>query len=325
MLPNTFSETVALTKQFVLAEFDKTIQNQQLYYHNRWHIKTVQRRANQIFSIVAPHWQKSNQDTQKNPDLSRIHSLLDLCVATHDMVQIFLPQSHPHITRRRASGESEKATCDKLLTYICQLNQNLALAGKFQAQFSEKDIELLQLAILGTICTYSPLEESIYQPALYDSENPPHIITRILALADISSLGMDGVTVYNREGSLIFLEENPDIIPYIQEQKIELLSAEHPELAESFRQRLLKRARWQLSFARSRLSRTIQELMFFSDDVIDALVRDAFPYLNEETLRIVEKTTPTAVSTSLQQLLKFFQLDPDLIKNQLQTPSRLES
>ncbi|MBT9315951.1 hypothetical protein IXB50_11015 [Leptothoe spongobia TAU-MAC 1115] len=317
MLPNTFSETVALTKQFALTEFDQAIKTQQLYYHNRWHIEAVQRRANQLFAIIAPYWQESNKDNQEPNDLTRTQSLLDLCVVTHDMVQVFLPQRHPHITRRRASGESEQATCDKLLNYIHQLNQDLKLAKNFQAQFSEKDIALLQLAILGTICAYSPVEEAIYQPALYNAERSPHIITRILALADISSLGMDGITTYNQEGSLLFLEENPDIIPFIQGQKIERLSTEQPKLAENFRQRLLKRARWQISFARSRLTRTFHELIGFPNEVIATLAAEAFPYLNAGTLRIVEKTTPTNSSTSLQELLSFFQLDQYLIKEQL--------
>ena len=115
---------------------------------------------------------------------------------------------------------------------------------------------------------------------------------------------------------LLFLEENPDIIPFLQAQKIEQLSTEQPELAKNLRQRLLKRARWQISFARSRLARTCQELIGFPDEVIATLVTEAFPYLNTDTLRMVEKATPTNSSTSLQQLLHFFQLDNYLIKGQ---------
>ncbi len=60
------------------------------------------------------------------------------------------------------------------------------------------------------------------------------------------------VPTLHREGGLLFLEENPDIIPPISNDGIAALRAARPDLHEDVRQRLLQRARFQVSFARPR-------------------------------------------------------------------------
>lgn len=309
MPPNTVSETIALIKQFALEEFDRAIEKQQLHYHNRWHISVVQQRASRILAMVAPYWEELTSLASPINNLTQAEQLLNLCVISHDVVQIFVPCPQPHCSRKRESGTSEQATFELLKNYIHQLNHQVASAGQLQAQFSDQHLALLQSAILGTTCTYAAEEIAIFQPALYPPQGPPDIITQILALADIGAFGMDGIPLYNQEGSLLFLEENPDIIPFIQSQTTDRLLHENPALAENFRLRLLKRARWQVSFARSRLSRTPQELAGLPDKVINVLGQEAFPYLNQETLAQLEEQTPTADSSTLQQLLNFFQLD----------------
>ena len=117
--------------------------------------------------------------------------------------------------------------------------------------FTESDISVIQDAIEATICIYDPSEQGIYQPALYDQTRNLSIVACIIALADIGSLGMDGIAAYNQEGSLLFLEENPDVIPVILNQTTATLAVDNPELYENIRQRLLKRARFQVNFAKS--------------------------------------------------------------------------
>jgi hypothetical protein len=204
---------------------------------------------------------------------------------------------------------SEFATIDKLLRYIQAFNQRMQQQGVDAAQFTASDVYLIREAIEGTICSYDPTDQAIYQPILYNANRTPSIVTRILALADIGSLGMNGIAAYNWEGSLLFLEENPDIIPFLSHQAIDKLRINNSNLHENLQQRLLRRARFQINFARSRLARTLGEIKGFPDDAIPILMRDVFTYLTPETLQELEQTTPIKEETTIEELLTFFQLE----------------
>ena len=303
-LPTTFADAIACVQQFALQVFDRQIAKKQLYYHNREHIQQVQQRSDRIFQAIAPFWENAI-----GSELTRMKLLLDLCVVAHDMLQVFVPQTQPHAPRRREGGVSEFATIDKLLRYIQAFNRQMQQQGVDAAQFTASDVFLIREAIEGTICSYDPTDQAIYQPILYNANRTPSIVTRILLLADIGSLGMDGIAAYNREGSLLFLEENPDIIPFLSHQAIDKLRINNPNLHENLRQRLLRRARFQVSFARSRLARTIDEIKGFPDDTIPILMRDVFTYLTPETIQELEQTTPVKEETTLDELLTFFQLE----------------
>jgi hypothetical protein len=273
----SFAKSIAQITTLVLEEFDRQIESQQLIYHTREHIQGVQRRARQIFEVACP-----DDDRQK--------LLLDLCAIAHDMIQIFVPQTELHTPRRRASGVSECATFKQLLHYIETVN----------AQFTNEEIETIEQAILVTICAYDATEQAIYQPDLTQSNLS--LIARTIALADIGTLAIEGIEAYNQEGRLLFLEENPDILPLLD--RIHILE---PELRENIRQRLLKRACFQVNFARSRFARLPQELD--SLPTISALMQTVFKHATPETLERLEAMTPTSADTSLETLLKFFQFD----------------
>ncbi|HEY9635542.1 MAG TPA: hypothetical protein V6D14_19215 [Coleofasciculaceae cyanobacterium] len=255
LLPQTFAESVAKVKAFALQEFDRQIAKKQLYYHNREHIQQVQQRSDRIFQAIAPFWENAI-----GSEVTRMKLLLDLCVVAHDMLQVFVPQTPSHAPRRREGGVSEFATIDKLLRYIQALNKRMQQQGVDAAQFTASNVFLIREAIEGTICSYDPADQAIYQPILYNANRTPSVVTRILALADIGSLGMDGIAAYNWEGSLLFLEENPDIIPFLSHPAINKLRISNPNLHENLRQRLLRRARFQVNFARSRFARTPREM-----------------------------------------------------------------
>lgn len=303
-LPQTFAESVAKVKAFSLQEFDRQIAKKQLYYHNREHIQQVQQRSDRIFQAIAPFWENAI-----GSELTRMKLLLDLCVVAHDMLQVFVPQTQLHAPRRREGGVSEFATIDKLLRYVKAFNQRMQQQGVDVAQFTASDVYLIREAIEGTICSYDPADQAIYQLILYNTNRTPSILTRILALADIGSLGMDGITAYNREGSLLFLEENPDIIPFFSHQAIDKLRISNPNLHENLRQRLLRRARFQVSFARSRFVRTPKEIQGFPADAIPIMMQDAFKYLTPETLEELEQSTPVKEETTIEELLTFFQFE----------------
>jgi len=318
-LYSSFGEAIAEVKTFVVEEFDREIAENQLYYHNHEHINNVQRRANTIFCVISPYWQASLGNKVTPEYITRINQLLDLCAVAHDMIQVFLPQSQSHTSRRRETGVSESLTIEKLLDYIKHLNQQLKYCLDDSVLFTEADLSIIQDSIEATICVYDSNDQSIYQPALYDKNKKISIVARIIALADISSLGMDGIASYNHEGSLLFLEENPDVIPIILNQTL----AENSELYENIRQRLLKRARFQVNFANSRFQRYSQEISYFPKEAISTLTNETFQYLNPEILQQIELTTPTNEDTSLEELMMFFQLE-ELIKTFDNFPDKSE-
>jgi hypothetical protein len=304
-LPTTIVQSIDQIKTFALQEFDREIVQKQLYYHTRDHINNVQRRADQIFEVVCPYWSASNQETAL--DLSRLKLLLDLCALAHDMIQVFVAPTQTHAPRRRQPGVSEMATIERLLDYINQLNQLLSTPTN-SARLTQEDIEIVRDAISATICAYDSTEQAIYQPDLYNADKSLSPIARIIALADIGALGIDGVEVYNQEGSLLVLEENLDLIPLILDGTIYSLKSKDFELYQNIQQRLLNRCRFQVNFAKSRAARLEREIADFPAEAISTLNK-VFKYLNPTTIAEVEATTPTDESATLEVLLQFFKFE----------------
>ncbi|BBD70617.1 hypothetical protein NIES4072_69840 [Nostoc commune NIES-4072] len=307
-ISSDFTESVARVNKFVLAEFEREVIEKQLYYHTKDHLMAVQQRAQLIFQVIRPYL-SADVETIKRMEL-----LLDVCAIAHDLVQIFIPHQ-PHTSRRREAGVSENATIEILLNYIQVLNQEIsAFYPKSTALFTDTDLEIIQEAIAATICDYDTTEQAIYQPSLYNQSQPISPVACIIALADIGSLGIEGIPSYNQEGSLLFLEDNPDIIPIIKNQNVRTLATDNPELYENIRQRLLRRAKFQVNFAKSRLNRLSCELASLPADAIPTLTQAVFQYLNLETIQEIKATTPTNEQTSLEVLIKFFEFER-LIKN----------
>jgi hypothetical protein len=299
MPPSLDSLATALTQIEALAfqKFDREISEKHLCYHNHHHIKAVQARAQLIFKALRPY-----VEDKSAIELDRMEHLLDFCAATHDLIQLFLPQTAPHSSRRRESGISETDT----LATLSQL-----IAAHCPNALTEADLEVIKVAIEATICDYDPSENSIFQPALYRQVEPIGWVARILALADIGSLGIEGIAAYNAEGSLLFLEENPDVLELVRRQEMPVLSAS-PDLYENIRQRLLKRARFQVDFAKSRYRRLPQELAGFPPVGAAALAQQVFQHLNTPTIETIVQTTPTAADTPLESLLHFFNFEQQM-------------
>ena len=309
-LPQSIDESIAQIKAFALQEFDREAVEKQLYYHNREHLENVRRRSTLILQAIAPAWETRLQQEEPSIDLYRIELLLDLSIAAHDMIQVFISQSDFHATRRREPGVSERASFERLVEYINALNQQLQKHDSdSSARLTDWDIAIIQEAIRATICTYAPTEQAIYQADLYDVQHPLSIVARILALADIGALGIDGIEVYNQEGSLLFLEENLDVIPLLLDGTIDHLESYDPALYQNIQQRLLKRCRFQVNFAKSRAARLESELVGFPESTIETLTRDVFRYLNPSTIQAIEAITPTAETASLESLLEFFEFE----------------
>jgi hypothetical protein len=294
----SFTDAIAHIKKMALEVFAHEIAEKQLCYHTHEHIAGVQRRASQIFQVIRPYLPSTE-------DADRLEQLLNLSAAAHDMIQMFVPQSEPHTPRCREAGVSEIATTEKLLELIYAFNQYQANES---ARFLDSDLQIIRDAIAATICDYDPLEQAIFQPALYNYDQPISAVARILALADIGALGMEGVEAYNREGSLLFLEENLDVRSLIEQDRLTSLPEQPSEIQENIRQRLLRRARFQVSFAKSRLKRLSQELEGLPSEVNSVLLQDIFQHLSPATIERISSSTPTSAETPLEVLINFFRL-----------------
>ncbi|MBV6624842.1 MAG: hypothetical protein KI793_18265 [Rivularia sp. (in: Bacteria)] len=308
--PKNFEQAISIITKFAFAEVKREAAKKQLYFHNHAHAEAVQRRAEVIFYAIEPFWNKICHQSDTS-DSKRAKYLIDVCAASHDMVQEFLPLQSPQTARQRESGVSENATINKLLDFIKHLNKKFALENpELPPLFTQSDLEIIRKSISATICYFDTNDNSIYQPDLYNSEEQIVLNARIIALADIGGLGIDGIPAYFQEGSLILLEENPDIIPLIQKFLAEKdNSSNNKEVYENLRERLLKRAKFQISFAKGRLARLNRELEGLPEEVVLVLKEKVFKHLNEQTIEKIEALTPTAADTNLAKLIEFFELD----------------
>jgi hypothetical protein len=197
-----------------------------------------------------------------------------------------------------------------LLEYIDNLNQKFGQKNcQSSVLFTDTDKQIITEAIEATICLYDPSDRSLYQPDLYNPEKQLSLPAKILALADLGTLGIEGVEPYLEEGSLIFLEENPDVIPLIiSSETVSLHQSESIKVWEQLRQRLLKRAKFQIDFARGREARLERELQGLPPPAIAILKEQIFHHLNKTTIQYIELLTPTFVNSSIENLLTFFKL-----------------
>jgi hypothetical protein len=301
--PSPLMNATEQIKESLMQIFDREITEKCLCYHTRDHLQGVQRRASQIFKVVSPFLKSI-----ENP--SRLEHLLDFCAITHDLIQVFIPHTEANITRRREPGISELSTIQVVLDQIQKFDSQ-----QDRDSFTACDLYIIREAILTTICEYDPIEQAIFQPMLYETDRPISYVSRILALADIGTLGIEGIEAYNSEGRLLFLEENPDVRSILKQQQLSNICLENPELAENIRQRLLKRTQFQVNLAKSRLVRCPQELAAFPTGAIPELTHKVFQHLTPQIIQEIEATTPIAEDIALETLISFFKFDSEFVKS----------
>ncbi|MCC0176953.1 hypothetical protein I4641_08165 [Waterburya agarophytonicola K14] len=308
--PSSFAETVQLVENFVKGEIIRETKEKQLYYHTIDHALAVKRRANIIFKAIKPTLSTS----QLLIELNRLEYLIGLSAIAHDMVQQFSLSPEIKIPRKRIAGISEIATANKLIEYINNLNQAL-LDRQLDSDilFTDWDIATIKDAILATICdrdpqagktAYSFSPYSIYQPYLYDSQAKNSIVGRIIALADLGTLGIEGVEQYIKEGILVFLEDNLDLKDLILNCDLSSSSVN-----ESTRLRLLNMARFIVNLARERQARFELEIAGFAPQARQILRERVFIYLDKENIHKIQARVPTEDNTSLAELVDFFCLN----------------
>jgi hypothetical protein len=305
-IPSSFSETVRLVENYALKQIQQQTRQKQLYYHTVTHAIAVKRRAKIIFQAVRPSLETENNSHQ----LNRLANLIDLCAITHDLVQKITPAIEPHTARKRPFRISELATIDKLTKYIITLNQQLTQQNiDNSAKFNHSDLQIITEAIAATICELAPAVDnfaanSIYQPYLYNSSQNISLVANIIALADLGTLGMEGIQSFIHEGILIFLEENLDLVELI------INPGDRKNIREGdneiTKQRLLNMTRLMVDLARDRHLRFKQEIISFTEEAQQILQERIFKYLKLDTIEQIEELTPTDDRNNLEELLNFF-------------------
>ena len=309
---SSFAETVQLVENFVRAEIAQETIKKQLCYHTIAHAESVKRRANLIFANIKPILV-----TEYSVDeLGRLKSLIDLSAIAHDMVQEFRVDSQPSCyPRQRLVPKSEIATANKLIEYIGSINQKLAINHNPTILFSQKDIKILEDAILATICerdpqagkaSYSFSPYSIYQPYLYNSQPKVSIVGKIIALADLGTLAIDGVQSYIQDGILIFLEDNLDLKSLIynweNQSSLELPATKREET----KTRLLNMTEFMTNLAQERYARLDLELAGFTSPIRQILKEKVLIHLNRENITQLSSKMPTGKNIALSELISFF-------------------
>ena len=317
--PSSFADTVQLVESYVTQEIIKETQHKQLYYHNLYHALAVRRRAKQIFQQIAPVLSQVKSEAE----IERLAILIELCSMAHDMMQLFEPNTAVDRPRKRRARVSEIATADKLLKYVAQLNEELtATDNSLDASvlFSDRDCEIIRDAIEATICIPDPLAgkvdysfspQSIYQPYLYDTQPKISIVGSILALADLGTLGMEGVEEYIQDGILIFFEDNPNFKDSLSNCNLTPSKACNDLGLErkAIESKLLAMTRFMVNLASERQARFELEISGFDRQVRQILRERVFVYLTPENIQQVAAKIPTQDNSSLSVLLDFFCLD----------------
>ena len=310
--PSSFAETVRLVENFVEQQIVKETAQKQLYYHTIDHALSVKRRAIKIFGAIESIAVKSQSSIESN----RLESLIELCAMSHDMVQQFSLSDRHQIPRKRIPGVSEAATVEKLFEYIKNLNRALLIDFDSSILFNDLDLAIIEDAILATVCerdpqagkvAYSFSSHSIYQPYLYNFEPKTSIAGNILALADLGTLGVDGIKSYIREGILVFLEDNLDVRNFI-------LDYDYPNLSiqTTIKDRLLNMARFIVNLAQERKARFELEIAGFCPQARQILREDVFIHLTQENIERVKAIVPTRNNVSLAELIDFFRSNNNL-------------
>jgi hypothetical protein len=282
--PQSFAETVVLVENYALEEIKRETKQKQLYYHTIDHAFAVKRRAKTIFKAIDTH----SLAHRERIDIYRLEGLIDICAIAHDMIQEFKP-SLSGVSRKRHFGIGETATIDKLIEYLESLNrQFLACNLNRDVMFTEEDLQIIRESIAATTCSYDLNNNSIYQPYLYQTQSPLSLAAKIIALADLGTLGMDGIEAYLQDSILLFAEDNPDLAHFILNRQP--LTASH-----------LSKHDWQLKlaemtdsivkFARERYWKFEIEISSFSCRDRRILRDQVFPYLTIETIQQIETIT----------------------------------
>lgn len=249
-----------------------------LSFHNVHHTEGVIRR----FDLI--------MNTLKDIDplyTERGHKVGRFAAANHDTVQRWEPntvvgqgQDEGGLTktmRKRFVGANETASLKEALAFLEKVNKE---AGT--EIFTDSDLKMVEEAINVTVPGFDMEKGTVVQPSLTPESS---LITRAVALADISTAGIDGPEAYLAEGDALFREENLDIAEAVK--SVETLSEQQKNF---YRERMLKWGAGQIKFAEGRKSLLEDELLVHYPDSTHEVLRTLFGRYDDSIAAEHERT-----------------------------------
>lgn len=217
------------------ARFEDVPEVDRLAYHSSAHTKGVLARAQKIGRRIGLSEHK--------------RVLVSVAALFHDTVQTFEVQTNEdgHQKRVRFGGMNELMSAMDAVSFM---------QGD-PYSFDSIDEALVGHAIISTTPKWSHEHKTVIQPLVNEQS---HIVTRVLALADLGEAGMDS-EAFLSSGYSLFAEDNVDVVAGI-------MSAQVPgdislEVRKSYRNRLLWWLSKQPDFARGREELLTEELIGF--------------------------------------------------------------
>jgi hypothetical protein len=252
-----------------------------LPYHNTVHTKDVVRRTATFVEVVA----KTNPSILTFKDKMRAIQ----AASFHDTVQDWEAvlgqfQGCHIIKRKRFTGSNEEKSAET--------------AEKFMKSHAmeDPDYQVVKSAILATTPGFDVALQTVTHPLLTDTSP---LIARIVALADISTLGFDGPPAIIDEADRLFREENLDILANI---------AKGATISETkldwIKERVLQWMHSQTQFAKGREKLLPKELAYFPTDAQESLMRlfnkfSLSQEVIEETIEVRSKMSPITLLTEI--------------------------
>lgn len=224
----------------------------ELAFHGTRHTRGVVNRALALAKAMGV----SDQDVE----------LAGIAAAFHDTVQNWEEATRPSdgaTIRKRFAGQNEKDSAQEAVTWMRR-------AGTY----TESAEALVTEAILATVPGWNQEHKTVIQPNLRPDS---HLVVRAVALADLGTGGMEGMS-FVEEGDPLFREENLDIARAI---RAATCRNDIPEKAQQgFLVRMLNWTRSQTTFASGRKALLEAELGDL-DESAKGRVRALFSYFDE--------------------------------------------
>jgi hypothetical protein len=265
---------LSYTRELLHARFEMGPEEDRMAYHAVPHTEGVVRRALRISEAL----ELSPQDLK----------LSEVAAAFHDTVQTWQEDSREGgvIIRKRVAVLNESRSADEAVAWMQQ----------YPDTFTEADCEIVRHAIEATVPGWDPANNTVKQPNLTSEAHP---VVRAVALADLSSSGMEPETFRN-EGMQLFAEENLDIMRAIRTAK------SVDDIDEGLQQAYLARYRgwlkFQVVFVEGRRNRLETELAGLTPEQAEH-VRALYSGF-DESIAIAKQNAEAAERASFEEVAR---------------------
>lgn len=191
----------------------------------------------------------------------KIASMLGL--SEHEHILVFVASVF-HDTVQESETQTDEDGCLKRvrLSGMNELMSSMDAVSFMRSDpfnFTSLDDAVVSHAIIGTTPWWSVEHGTVIQPMVNEQS---HIVSRVLALADLGEAGMDS-EAFLRSSYTLFAEDNIGIVTHVR--NVQYVSEVSPAQQELYRKRLLDWLSGQFTFAMGRKSVLIKELARLGD------------------------------------------------------------